>query len=77
MTAPANESNVIPAPLNPVHLRSTKEIAQVFGVKAATVRHWRELGAPIVLLGKKYQANYQDLWQWLKSRAIESDTENA
>ncbi len=76
MTADMTKNNGSSTPLNSVHLRNTKEIAQVFGVKAATVRHWREMGAPIVLLGKKYQANYQDLWQWLKSRAIESDAEN-
>lgn len=60
-----------------LHLRSSEEIAQVFGVTLESVREWRKQGAPIVLLGKKYQANYFDLWQWLKGRAIESDAENA
>ncbi len=64
------------AAFTPIHLRGAEEIARIFAVKPTTVRHWREMGAPIVLLGKKYQANYQDLWQWLKSRAIESDAEN-
>lgn len=77
MTAAKSENNVSTAALTPMHLRGAEEIARVFGVKPTTIRHWRELGAPIVLLGKKYQANYQDLWEWLKSSAIESDTENA
>lgn len=76
MKAAKSESIANTAAITPMHLRGAEEIARIFGVKPTTVRHWREMGAPIVLLGKKYQANYQDLWQWLKSRAIESDAEN-
>lgn len=50
----------------PVHLRGAEEIAQVFGVHIRTVREWKDAGAPIIVLGKKYQANYFDLWEWLK-----------
>lgn len=60
----------------PVHLRGAEEIAQVFGVTVDRVREWRRKGAPIVRIGKRYQASYFDLWEWLKSSAIESDSEN-
>lgn len=56
----------------PVHMAGAEEIAGVFGVKVDTVRGWRGAGAPIYLVGKKFQANYYDLWQWLKGYSDKS-----
>jgi hypothetical protein len=30
---------------------------------------WAAKGAPIALVGKKYQANYAELWEWIKNNA--------
>ena len=60
----------------PVHMRGAEEIASVFGVKIKTVREWKSDGAPIALIGKRYQASYYDLWEWLKRRAVEAQEEN-
>lgn len=54
-----------------VHMRGAEEIAAVFGVHVKTVREWKADGAPIMMLGKKYQANYYDLWEWLKGKTVE------
>jgi excisionase family DNA binding protein len=53
----------------PVHMRGAEEIAEVFGVKRDTVVEWYRNGAPIHMIGKKYQANYAELWDWLKKNA--------
>lgn len=59
----------------PVHLGVPSEgddcagaeaIARSFGVKRDTVMKWKGEGAPIYLIGNKYQANYRELWEWLK-----------
>ena len=60
----------------PVHMRGKEEIASVFGVHVKTVREWKDAGAPIALIGKRYQASYYDLWEWLKRRAVEAKEEN-
>lgn len=57
--------------LIPIHLRGADEIAEVFGVARAAVIGWLRDGAPIYLIGKKYQANYYELWYWIqKKRAL-------
>lgn len=50
----------------PHHLCGAKTIARMFGVGRKTVAEWKDRGAPIVYVGKKYQANYSELWRWLK-----------
>ena len=60
----------------PVHMRGAEEIAAVFGVHVKTVREWKADGAPILMLGKKYQANYYDLWEWLKGKTVEGQGES-
>lgn len=49
-----------------LHFCSISEIAKFFGVSEDTVREWREAGAPLFFIGKKWQANYYELWEWLK-----------
>lgn len=53
----------------PLHMKGADEIAQVFGVSRDTVVQWVKDGAPIPLVGKKYQANYAELWDWIKKKA--------
>lgn len=53
------------------HLCGADAIARKFRVKRGQVQKWHKAGAPIVYLGKKYQANYAELWEWLKQRDIE------
>lgn len=60
----------------PVHMCGAEEIASVFRVKVDTVREWQRNGAPIALIGKRYQASYYDLWEWLKRRAVEDQGES-
>ena len=59
----------------PVHLGVPSEgdycagaeaIARIFGVDRKTVLGWKKSGAPIFLVGNKYQANYRELWDWIK-----------
>lgn len=50
----------------PVHMKGAYEIAAVFGVHRSTVLAWKTKGAPIRLVGKKYQANYGELWPWVR-----------
>jgi len=47
------------------HLKTADEIATVFGVSRKTVIKWVKKGAPICIIGRKYQARYEDLWHWL------------
>lgn len=49
-----------------VHLRSAAQIAELFCVRHGTVVEWAERGAPIIRVGKRLQANYRELWRWLK-----------
>ena len=49
----------------PAHLVGREAIAKVFGVGPRTINRWVEEGAPIFMVGKKRQANYDDLWRWL------------
>lgn len=49
-----------------VHLCGARSIARTFGVSRSTVAAWKEAGAPILQVGKSYQASYAELWNWLK-----------
>lgn len=48
-----------------VHLRGADNIAAIFGVGRKTVLQWIKDDAPIVYIGRKYQADYNKLWDWL------------
>lgn len=50
--------------LAPLHIKTKKDIAGIFGVSEATVAAWAKEGAPIFLLGNKYQADYHSLVNW-------------
>lgn len=52
----------------PAHLTSACGIASVFNVSRNTVTRWCSEGAPICLVGGKHQANYLELWNWLKQQ---------
>lgn len=58
----------------PLHMKGADEIAQVFGVSRETVVHWSKDGAPVHLVGKKYQASYAELWDWIKKKAESEKT---
>ena len=47
------------------HLRGTETIMEIFGVSRRTVREWARRGAPINMVGRKYQASYHELWGWV------------
>lgn len=47
------------------HLKGKNSIATRFGVSSRTVLLWIKDGAPIAFVGKKYQANYEVLMDWL------------
>lgn len=49
-----------------LHLCGARSIARTFGVGRSTVTAWKEAGAPILQIGKTYQASYMELWSWLK-----------
>lgn len=49
----------------PVHMKGAQEIATIFGVARKTVIKWSKEGAPIRVVGKKYQARYDQLWDWI------------
>jgi len=53
----------------PIHMKGADEIAAVFGVSRDTVTQWVQKGAPICRIGKKYQAQYAQLWGWLMENA--------
>lgn len=52
------------------HLCGAREIAAIFGVSRKTVAVWQKRGAPILYVGKKYQASYPELWNWLKGNIV-------
>jgi transposase len=51
------------------HMKSAGEIAKTFGVSRNTVARWTQKGAPIGVIGKKYHADYDELWEWIKKNA--------
>lgn len=52
---------------SPIHLKGADEIAKTFGVTRERIVVWAKEGAPIRMIGKRYQANYAELWAWLSS----------
>jgi hypothetical protein len=63
VTAMAKKDSILM--LAPVHLKRKAGIADRFGVCAETVTQWAKEGAPIFLVGNKYQADYHSLVAWL------------
>lgn len=49
----------------PLHLQRREEIAGTFFVSPETVTEWAKDGAPIFVVGNKYQADYHALTNWL------------
>ena len=45
--------------------QGAEAIAGQFGVSRKTVMAWRRAGAPIYLIGRKYQCRGEELWGWL------------
>jgi phage terminase Nu1 subunit (DNA packaging protein) len=60
-----NEQNEQFIFIAPLHLKRKEDIADIFGVNPETVKEWAKDGAPIVLVGNKYQADYHALFHWL------------
>ncbi len=52
------------------HLKGTGVIARVFGVNRNTVVKWKKSGAPIITIGRKNQADYALLWEWLIKKGL-------
>lgn len=50
------------------HLKGALAIARCFGVSRRTVVQWTLEGAPISMVGRKYQASYERLSRWLEER---------
>ena len=59
----------------PIHLghspdkneyQGAEAIAKAIGVSRRTVLRWKRAGAPIYLVGRKYQCRYDELWNWMK-----------
>lgn len=55
------------------HLKGIQAIGELFGVSRRTVRDWTRRGAPIRLVGRKYQASYHDLWAWVFEHGCKSN----
>lgn len=51
--------------LAPLHLKRKEDIAALFEVAPETITTWAKEGAPIFLVGNKYQADYYALVTWL------------
>ncbi|MDR2056585.1 MAG: hypothetical protein LBQ10_12080 [Desulfovibrio sp.] len=57
--------------LAPLHIKRKEDIADIFGVKPDTVTEWAKAGAPIFLVGNRYQTDYHALVEWLsKNRHV-------
>lgn len=50
--------------LAPLHLQGIEGIARAFGKGKATIREWREKGAPIAYDGSVYFSEYNTLFAW-------------
>lgn len=61
------------------HLKGIQAFVSIFGVSRETVRQWARDGAPIFLVGRRYQACYSRLCLWLEQRhqARKDDRRNA
>lgn len=64
----AHGTNSVNFAMSLSHLQNAETIAEVFGVSRRTVVQWIADGAPIVMVGKKNQANYRELWEWIKEQ---------
>lgn len=58
----------------PIHLghspdkteyQGAEAIARAIGVSRRTIMRWKRAGAPICLVGGKYQCRYDELWEWI------------
>jgi predicted site-specific integrase-resolvase len=58
----------------PVHLghspkkdeyQGAEAISKAIGVHRRTILRWKRAGAPIYLVGGKYQCRYDELWAWI------------
>ena len=47
-----------------IHLSGCQNIADSFLVNRSTVRHWRDIGAPIAMIGGRLTAEYNMLMAW-------------
>jgi hypothetical protein len=47
------------------HLKGREVIMKTFDVSKETVSQWRRAGAPIIVVGRKLQADYEKLWAWI------------
>ena len=55
----------------PLHIKRKEDIAEVFSVSPETVSGWAKEGAPIFLVGNKYQVDYHSLVNWLtKNKSV-------
>ena len=63
-------------PVTAIHLGHSEDkreqqgaeaIAKVFGVSRPTILRWKRAGAPIYLIGGKYQSRYDELWAWISA----------
>jgi len=59
--------------VQPVHLKGARGIGEAFGVKRDTVAEWARLGAPVIIIGGRYQADYHSLWDWLIKNSRKPD----
>lgn len=60
----------------PIHLghspdkneyQGAEAIAKALGVSRRTVLRWKKAGAPVFLVGGKYQCRYDEIWDWIKN----------
>ncbi|MDR2488758.1 MAG: hypothetical protein LBD42_04625 [Desulfovibrio sp.] len=58
----------------PIHLghsdkkgdaQGAEAIARAMGVSRGTIVRWRKAGAPVYIVGKKYQCRYDEIWDWI------------
>jgi transposase len=59
----------------PIHLghspdkgeyQGAEAIAKAFGVSRRTIMRWKKAGAPIYLIGRKYQGRYDKIMAWIE-----------
>lgn len=61
---------------SPKILRSMAEICEIFGVAKETVRAWKEMGAPILVMGRgkgrRYSTEVMRLQAWREKLSSEN-----
>lgn len=62
------QTTVAARPKIPSQIKGAEAIGAVFGVSRKTVRQWALDGAPIMYVGRCYQANYARLCLWLETQ---------